>query len=502
VRALVHFPFARAVQSTDGHNGNWSFSTTRLNWHVAERAARCGGVLLVDATRSATKRFPDALSKTVPIWAAVLNHAIAQHRDRAAGTPLSAATAAWRAGVALPPWVTPSEAAAIDARIPGWAASLLAVGADIAGLSALLQRPLRALWLSQASPLWGLPEPASLPFTPLLCVSASAPLSGHGQRHASNQACDGAAPEASERNARAYAYIPGAGDDEEAWACGLTPQLFWQHREQLLDAGSGDVAAVVHALVAAAPGGGLAPPGASPASLAALFCPAAASLSSIATGTHDLPPAGTHIFAAVAGALSGAPLDAGGVRWLADSGVGCASYAALADAPQLWRSADALLLCCDADCDEVAVAAAATLAPPPGALLCVRVAHAKADRASLALALPRAVAFASAHLAASRTVLVACPDGRERAPGVAVALLAACFEEEPEAAADGPPRVRFVGAAPPDAGASKLALRRWLAFLSAHHPDARPTRGLLKQAFRFLRGGNDQLAAWGEGEDA
>jgi tRNA A64-2'-O-ribosylphosphate transferase len=469
---------------------------------VAERAARCGGVLLVDATRSATKRFPDALSKTVPIWAAVLNHAVAEHRDRATGAPLSAATAAWRTGVALPPWVTPSEAVAIDARVPGWAASLLAVGADIAGLSALLQRPLRALWLSQASPLWALPEPASLPFTPLLCVSASAPLSGYGHRHASNQACDGAAPEASEHSARAYAYIPGAGDDEEAWACGLTPQLFWQHRVQLLDAGSGDVAAVVHALVAAAPGCAPAPPpGVLPASV---FSPAAASLSSLATGTHDLPPAGTHVFAAVAAALSGEPLEAGGVRWIADSGVGCASYAALADAPQLWRSADALLLCGDAGGEEVAAAAAATLAPPPGALLCVRVAHAKADRASLTLALPLAVAFASSHLAARRTVLVACPDGRERAPAVAVALLAACFEEEQEEdgglAAGGPPRVRFVGAAPPDAGVSKLALRRWLAFLSAHHPDARPTRGLLKQAFCFLRGGNDQAGA-GEGAD-
>jgi hypothetical protein len=33
--------------------------------------------------------------------------------------------------------------------------------------------------------------------------------------------------------------------------------------------------------------------------------------------------------------------------------------------------------------------------------------------------------------------------------------------------------------------------RRWLAFVSAHHADARPTRGLLKQAFSWLRGGED-----------
>lgn len=31
-------------------------------------------------------------------------------------------------------------------------------------------------------------------------------------------------------------YIQGAGDDNEAWSCGLTPQLFWQSRQQLLSA--------------------------------------------------------------------------------------------------------------------------------------------------------------------------------------------------------------------------------------------------------------------------
>jgi hypothetical protein len=44
-------------KSTDGHTGNWSFSTTRLNWHVAELAAQRGGCIIVDATRKG-KRFP------------------------------------------------------------------------------------------------------------------------------------------------------------------------------------------------------------------------------------------------------------------------------------------------------------------------------------------------------------------------------------------------------------------------------------------------------------
>ncbi|KIY93454.1 tRNA A64-2'-O-ribosylphosphate transferase, partial [Monoraphidium neglectum] len=44
-------------KSTDGHNGWWSFSTTRLNMALAEAAAARGGAVVVDATRKG-KRFP------------------------------------------------------------------------------------------------------------------------------------------------------------------------------------------------------------------------------------------------------------------------------------------------------------------------------------------------------------------------------------------------------------------------------------------------------------
>ena len=44
-------------KSTDGHFGNWGFSSTRLNLHVAFEAARHGGCVLVDATKKG-KVFP------------------------------------------------------------------------------------------------------------------------------------------------------------------------------------------------------------------------------------------------------------------------------------------------------------------------------------------------------------------------------------------------------------------------------------------------------------
>ena len=473
----------------------WSFSTTRLNWHVAELAARSGGVLLVDATRSSTKRFPDAFSKTVPNWAATLNLAVAMYRDEHGWPPAAAAaTAEWRAGVALPPWVGESEAAAINARVLGWVQALVAVGADVAGLSSALAKPLRVLWLSQASPLWGLPDPATLPFTPIICVSASAPMSGHGHRHThADEPQDAVGQHSPELGvSRAYSYIPGAGDDEEAWSRGLTPQLFWRHRSELMR--SDDVLAAIDALVAAQPAAAARAAGA--AGLPSRFTPRAPTLSARATGLHDLPPTGTGLFAASAQAAAGLSVAAGGVRWIADTRIGCASFAALGDAAQLWRTTDAVLLCDDHGGDEATASAAAALAAPPGALLCVRVARAKDDRFSLALALPAAAAFADAHLAGGRSLVVACPDGLERAPAVAVALLAACFREEPSpAGGHSLPLVRFVGKAapgePPCAAASKVLTRRWLAFVSAYHADARPTRGLLKQAFSWLRGGDD-----------
>lgn len=101
-------------KSTDGHFGEWNFSATRLNLHLAVTASQKGGCIIVDATRRG-KTFPvtssqalnlnqqlcsyanmdvpceripteasvqDALSKTIPIWAAVLNAAVLVHRER------------------------------------------------------------------------------------------------------------------------------------------------------------------------------------------------------------------------------------------------------------------------------------------------------------------------------------------------------------------------------------------------------------------------------------
>lgn len=51
------------------------------------------------------------------------------------------------------------------------------MGADIAGLAAELRKPLRPLWVSQASRIWldAIPAPSELAFTPIYLISASLP---------------------------------------------------------------------------------------------------------------------------------------------------------------------------------------------------------------------------------------------------------------------------------------------------------------------------------------
>ena len=470
-----HPPCCR--QSTDGHTGNWSFSCSRLNWHVAELAAARGGVLLVDATRSATKRFPDALSKTVPIWCAVINAAVAA---AAAGTPPAG-------GVSLPPWVPPSEAAAIDARLPGWAATLQQVLGphDLAHLlPALGPKPLRCLWLSQDTPLWGPPRPKELPFTPVLCVSASAPLCGSGQRLSHAGLADGPGPGTS------FSYVPGAGDDQESWSRGLTAPAFWANRTQLLAAADEELLCAVDALVAAESPAQQQQKGGQPTAHRSALRAAAPALRARPTGSHDLPPRGVPACPASLGPAGG--VESGTLLWLGATGLGVASFDALhLRGPALWQATQAAVLLCDGDAATAEEEALQLLGPvPPGALLCVHVARAQGDRTrgSLVVALAHCVPFVQAALGRGSSVLVACPDGCERAPAALTALLAVCFKEPPAAGGDAAEPQPPGGVAAQGEGlASKLLVRRWLAFLCKHHPEARPTRALLKQAYAALR---------------
>lgn len=250
-------------KSTDGHTGAWAFSLTRLNWHVALLAANRGGAIIVDATRRG-KTFPDALTKTVPLWAAVVNRAVGRYRRQhqwTTGNTDGTQDPSWDTSLHLPPWIASNERTQIEARLCGWTDQLLSVGVDLGGLTAILTKPLRPLWLGHNSrllPPEQQPDLEELTFTPLYLISASEPNARHrivpgglGSRDATESLAN-VQSRIEEPYTASFQYIPGAGDDEETWSRGLTPPLLWMHTQLLLGAGPDDIADVVTQLPSAA----------------------------------------------------------------------------------------------------------------------------------------------------------------------------------------------------------------------------------------------------------
>jgi len=173
----------------------------------------------------------------------------------------------------------------------------------------------------------------------------------------------------------------------------------------------------------------------------------------------------------------------------------------------------------------VAAAAAATADPPslplpslPKPYLHVPMRAVKVARADVANGLPRALAFIREHTQGHRRVLIACGDGVDRCVGVAVAYLvqsaaddnttattaSATAADDENGRENGSGNGRENGSGdefecgsgdtlPPPV--SKELVRQRLADVSSHHPEARPSRGTLKQVFNYLL--TEQQRRWG-----
>ncbi|OTA77935.1 hypothetical protein M434DRAFT_87553 [Hypoxylon sp. CO27-5] len=202
-------------KSTDGHTGQWKFSTRRLNLQLLRIIGECDGCIIVDSTRRG-KRMPDALSKTVPIWCCVMNHVLFPD------------TPAFHKLYTPPTAVSQSEHSQIESRIPGHVASLKALDINLDALREHLKKPLRPIWVTQESQL--VPTDQIFDdFHPIICCTSSRRVLGG---------------EMSEGG-----YIQGAGDDTENWALGLTPPIFWRHADALLSTPEPELSGLVRSLV-------------------------------------------------------------------------------------------------------------------------------------------------------------------------------------------------------------------------------------------------------------
>jgi len=202
-------------RSSDGHTLSWNFYITRANLNVAMVAARYPGVLIVDSTRFG-KTFPDSFNRTLPLWCALIN--------RASGFKL--------ASIDLPEWVPEQERSRIsENQLQAWTSELQSL---IKSTPDYVQpsKPLKPFWIANDRSAWRREDgklealleavkEAESSCTPIICVSASALVipSQH-------------------REFYSWPYLAGAADDEENWAEGLTPLLFWSNIEWILSAGN------------------------------------------------------------------------------------------------------------------------------------------------------------------------------------------------------------------------------------------------------------------------
>lgn len=188
-------------KSTNGHTGQWSFSLRRLNFHILDPIAKNNGVIIVDSTRRG-KRMPDALSKTIPIWCAVLNKAV--FNIDYFFTPPNA--------------VFESEHKQIEEKIEEWSNQFKALIGEneFTIIKSSISKPIRPIWITPDSYLPNEP-PEFDTFIPIVLCTASRMVQDGSEFHPNG-----------------FYYVQGAADDHEEWCQSLTPEILWENRAQLM----------------------------------------------------------------------------------------------------------------------------------------------------------------------------------------------------------------------------------------------------------------------------
>lgn len=185
---------------------------------------------LVDSTRKG-KRFPDSFSRTIPIWATVVNRALYRFRQMKEGKDkptLDEIPADWK-DLCMPDWIPRTEQFIVATKLEEFCDLLLTTEAMkpmLDDMIAHITKPLQCHWVCPGThPLkrekgdssLGKLNSLELPsddrlWLVLVCPSEQQHIVGwnHGW------------------------YIQGAADDEESWSQGLTATLFWKNKDLLL----------------------------------------------------------------------------------------------------------------------------------------------------------------------------------------------------------------------------------------------------------------------------
>ncbi|XP_062090899.1 uncharacterized protein C3F10.06c [Humulus lupulus] len=449
-------------KSTDGHNNNWSFNTSRLNLHVAHLAGEKGGCIIVDSTRKG-KRFPDSMSKTIPIWTCVLNRCIRNHLSKMNdiavlegnsstssenAQDMKQASIDWDCSLHLPLWISKTERSSIEGRLEEWTKQLEESGADIAALAGCLKKPLRPLWISQKTVIWlnEVPDHDSWDFTPIILVSASF-STGHAQIRTTSE--------------YSWNYIAGAGDDEESWSRGLTPNLFWRHVYDLINSGPDSCNQKVADMVEKdrvyrAQRGQNAPQ---------VIVKSTKLAGNPANLSHKESQFSLDILN-IEDNLKSCDEDQA-IFWLGETNIALGT-------PQAAENLSKVD--CIIDCNEKSVSA---LLQDPETYLHLHILTSKFDRFSLVKSLPSAVKFAKLNLSKGKKLLICCHNGEDISVCVCLAILISLFDNE--GTFDGG---KFFS----QNCITKLEMRKILVLICKFAVNARPSRGNLRQVFSVLSG--------------
>jgi tRNA A64-2'-O-ribosylphosphate transferase len=374
-------------KSVDGHVNTWNMSWKRLNLHLVRMLGKTGGCWIVDASR--TKVFPDSLARTIPIWAVVMNRIILRFRQERGMEAINC----WDVDLHTPTTITAEEHATmsslVDARVEGLYNSGVLLQPE--QLMASVTKPLRPVWITAQdlalattetetpeflSSLFASWASLSKDYQIIVCVSSSfiSFQQPNEQQHDDDSN---------------LLYSPGAGDDEESWSRGLTPALFWKHRQKIISTQTCDETdAVIRQVMVANK----------------------AAVSAAGTDAHE---EGNEV--SLADALGSMGVHVGSRR--------------AGHPPECWESFDAVL--------NVTVQVYESLEKASGIpenkyYLQLPVEEGKRDKHELEKWLAVGIVFVVHHAAKGRKVLIHCAQGRDRSVAVAMSVAALFGDQKSE----------------------------------------------------------------------
>jgi tRNA A64-2'-O-ribosylphosphate transferase len=416
-------------KSADGHIHHWQFNLRRLNLNLLRCLGKHGVALIADSTRKG-KAFPDSFSRTLPIWCAVINRVLASFRTSSSidkhDRKERIASADCGRELHMPHWVTEMEQSQLQPLITKWVQQCIDVAEiDWKSLASVVTKPLRCLWISPATNIDNIAtmvRELSQKFVVCVCVSVSQLEAERVQQRSG------------------WFYVQGAGDDEEFWSKGLTPQLFWQHSSEFAACKTDDECCELTATVLAA----------------------SADTQNASIETHELD-------------------DTGIILAFSDTAVHSVAQSAASS-----MHADAVIVCVDKPIPVDSLVQSteeleSKLRLQADAIPTLRI-HASADRRhrwSFLQALPKALEFyrdsvASTH---SRRVLIMSSPNHSIAAAIAMAILVRFFSHDYQPATVSVAEIRAM---------KKAGVRKRLLFIQQHASQVQPARSILQQLNMFF----------------